>query len=136
MGKPSKWYEAGLQFSCTECGDCCKGEGVVWLTREDCRNLAKHLGVTVKAFMAKQTSQTNGHTSLHVNDTACQFLDVGKNKCTVHESKPKQCRSYPFWGSALESRKNWDGEQSKCEGINTGKLITVAEITGRMYNRL
>ena len=30
------WYAAGLQFGCTECGNCCAGApGYVWISTEE-----------------------------------------------------------------------------------------------------
>ena len=34
----TKWYQAGLRFGCTQCGNCCSGPpGYVWVNREEIR---------------------------------------------------------------------------------------------------
>ena len=39
------WYKDGLQFTCTQCGDCCTGApGVVWVTDDELREIADYLG--------------------------------------------------------------------------------------------
>ncbi|MFG0335929.1 MAG: YkgJ family cysteine cluster protein, partial [Maioricimonas sp. JB049] len=38
------WYRDGLQFSCTQCGNCCTGSpGYVWVTEEEIAAIAAHL---------------------------------------------------------------------------------------------
>ncbi|HCK54634.1 MAG TPA: hypothetical protein DIC23_15555, partial [Planctomycetaceae bacterium] len=37
------WYQDGLCFECTMCGNCCTGApGVVWVDDEDIRRIASH----------------------------------------------------------------------------------------------
>lgn len=129
------WHKDGLRFKCTECGDCCKGEGVVWLTRDDCRVLAKGMEMTVQKFLESQTCIIDGRRALFPVNGDCQFLDSKTNKCKVHDHKPKQCRTYPFWKSVLSSRGSWDLQKQRCEGINTGRLIKEDEILDRMRDR-
>ena len=39
-----KWYQGGLRFECTQCGNCCTGApGYVWVTREEIRRIAEYL---------------------------------------------------------------------------------------------
>lgn len=40
----TRWYRAGLCFSCTGCGGCCTGpgEGYVWVTRPEIHYTRKH----------------------------------------------------------------------------------------------
>lgn len=54
----------------------------------------------------------------------CTFLDG--NKCTVHEVKPIQCRTYPFWPEVLESKAAWAAESLECEGIARGGVVVPA----------
>ena len=43
-GAQGPWYADGLQFTCTQCGDCCTGDpGVVWVTDEELKAIADHL---------------------------------------------------------------------------------------------
>ncbi|MFT6398517.1 MAG: Fe-S-cluster containining protein [Bradymonadia bacterium] len=39
-------------------------------------------------------------------------------KCSVHEFKPLQCKTYPFWPEVLHSPRSWKAEQKYCEGIS------------------
>lgn len=47
----------------------------------------------------------------------CIFLDAQSNLCTVHEQRPLQCSTYPWWPD-LVAGDAWQGERSRiCEGI-------------------
>ena len=39
-----KWYDEGLRFQCSQCGDCCTGApGYVWVNQEEIEQLAAQL---------------------------------------------------------------------------------------------
>jgi uncharacterized protein len=52
--------------------------------------------------------------------------------CTVYPVRPKQCRTWPFWESNLQSPDDWNRTAEGCPGCNRGDLIPVEEITRRM----
>ena len=54
LGGP-KWYEAGLDFSCTGCGKCCRMDGDIWVNPEEARRIAGALGVEEEVFREKYT---------------------------------------------------------------------------------
>ena len=44
------WYDDGLRFECTQCGNCCTGPpGMVWFTPEEGRRMAEGLGLDESA---------------------------------------------------------------------------------------
>ena len=52
----ARWYQDGLQFSCTQCSHCCTGDpGFVWLSEEECDALADRLGLEPLAFRRRYT---------------------------------------------------------------------------------
>ena len=52
------WFQAGLRFECSQCGDCCTGApGYVWVNREEINALAAKVGMEVSAFEAALRSQ-------------------------------------------------------------------------------
>jgi Fe-S-cluster containining protein len=56
-------------------------------------------------------------------DVICQFLDTGSRfGCAIHEDRPTQCRTFPFWPETLKSREAWDALKSICPGIDVGEL--------------
>jgi hypothetical protein len=37
------WYADGLQFTCSQCGNCCTGgPGYVWMSKEEIVRLAEY----------------------------------------------------------------------------------------------
>jgi Predicted Fe-S-cluster oxidoreductase len=127
------WYREGLRFECTGCGKCCKGRpGYVWLTIEEMIAIADFLKIPFDQFTKKNVRQVNGDYSLIEvgEENACVFLE--ENKCTIYEVRPKQCRTFPFWGKHLITKENWEDLKGHCEGIDErAPLISLDEIRRR-----
>ena len=48
------WYADGLQFECTQCGDCCTGApGYVWVNKSEIEALAAEGQLTTAPWAAK-----------------------------------------------------------------------------------
>jgi Fe-S-cluster containining protein len=127
------WYAEGLQFTCTQCGKCCTGEpGYVWLDDAEVTVLAKTQGMREREFVAAYTRKAKGKVTLREKpDGDCVFYDRARG-CTVYAVRPRQCRTWPFWESNLESPAAWDETVGICPGSGEGELIPVEEITRRM----
>ena len=133
----SDWYEDGLRFSCSQCGNCCTGPpGAVWFTDKEGRAMAKKLDITVDDFYKRYTRKIGVKWSLIENvidgKFDCTFLDrtTEKPSCQLYDARPSQCRSWPFWSENLRSEASWlraKGE-TPCPGMDTGKLIPASEI--------
>lgn len=127
----SPWYKEGLPFKCTQCGACCTGSpGYVWVSDEEIIDMAAFLKVTVEHFIKKYTRSVKGKRALleHQKTYDCVFL---KDKiCTLYTSRPKQCRTYPWWPEVVASKEAWAEEATRCEGINhaDSKTISLEEI--------
>ena len=121
------WYEGGLRFTCTQCGDCCTGApGYVWVNRREVRALAEFLKVSVDDFGARYLRKVGGRYSLiEKSGGDCVFFDKG---CTVYPVRPRQCRTYPFWSEVLKSRRSWEEEAEECPGIGKGKFYALSDI--------
>jgi len=131
--------EVGLRFSCTQCGDCCSGSpGYVGFTAAEARAIAEKIGVSVETFMTEYTRDTAQGRSIKDLRLAgakgydCVFLDretaPGKARCSVYEVRPMQCRTWPFWGSNLVSRDEWNESGKNCPGLNTGPLHSTEHV--------
>ena len=96
--KPS---ERGLRFECTQCGKCCWTRGQyshVYMTKGDVEAMAKAVGISVAETRERFTFRDeNGWTELDFSGGRCVMLDPATNLCTVYESRPTQCRTFPFW---------------------------------------
>jgi Fe-S-cluster containining protein len=90
--------------------------------------------MTPKAFEKKYVVRYQNILRLRKpRASQCHFLQEGG--CSVHEVKPVQCRTYPFWPELVENRKAWKEEGARCPGIGKGGLIqigTACEIASEM----
>lgn len=123
-----RFYKNGLRFECTGCGECCKSRGkhqYVYVTLEERRELAQHLGLSTAAFTRKHCEQTDGWFHLRDPKRDCQFLD-GK-RCSVYAARPQQCRTWPWWPDHMNAR-GWKEIKPGCEGIDRGRLHPLEEI--------
>ena len=128
--KKTPWYRDGLRFECTQCGACCSGEpGYVWVEPTEIKEMADHLDMKVKEFEKKYIRLVGNSKSLiEYSDGDCILLDQKTRHCTVYESRPIQCRTWPFWDSNLERKKDWKETCEVCPGAGVGKLYTLKQI--------
>ena len=127
------WYKDGLQFECTQCGDCCTGgPGYVWVTTPEIEALASQLGEDPAVFEAKYVRKVGVRRSLReYSNGDCVFFDNQKRCCTVYEARPKQCRTWPFWDSNLKSPDAWRETCAVCPGSGKGTLYPLQQIEDR-----
>ena len=57
---------------------------------------------------------------LDLSDGPCPFLR--SDRCSIHQVKPRQCRTYPFWPEIVESERSWQKESRVCPGIGRGPV--------------
>jgi uncharacterized protein len=127
------WYKDGLRFECTRCGNCCTGPpGFVWVNAEELAALARFRGETVEEVTALYTRAVERRHSLRekVNGD-CVFFDRQEG-CTVYPVRPRQCRTWPFWESNVETPQAWERTCTVCPGSGKGELIPAEEITRRL----
>ncbi len=124
------WYQEGLAFQCTGCGNCCSGDpGVVWVNQEEIEQIAAYTGMTETELRLRNTRRVGRQISLTERDNGdCSFLDKGSRRCTIYPVRPIQCRTWPFWNSNLESPEAWEEVQRTCPGAGQGNFIPLEEI--------
>ena len=129
VAKPP-WYAEGLQFECSQCGDCCSGEpGFVWVDEDEIASLARAMKLSVDEFQDQFVRQVGRDKSLkEYPDGDCILLDPDTRKCIAYEGRPVQCRTWPFWDSNLAKRKDWKETCRVCPGAGKGKLYTLQQI--------
>lgn len=123
MSSTVAWYQDGLTFACQRCGNCCGGApGYVWVSAEDIRVLAAHLGLDEAAFRQRYTWRVarRGVSLLEKPDHDCVFFERGRG-CTVYDIRPRQCRTWPFWRSVVDNPASWDFAAQSCPGIGQGR---------------
>ena len=127
----SPWYKDGLQFQCSQCGDCCTGApGFVWVNKAEIADLAKAVGIAdIEEFEKQYVRKVGIRKSLkEFPNGDCVFFGTDSKKCEVYEARPRQCRTWPFWDSNLKSPEAWQETCEICPGSGTGKLVQIAQI--------
>ncbi|MEC7840381.1 MAG: YkgJ family cysteine cluster protein [Chlamydiota bacterium] len=113
------WYQEGLRFKCTGCGQCCTGgPGAVWISQEEIELMAKHLNLAESEFIKTYTRLIDGKRSLIEDPVSYDCVFLKDNKCSLYSVRPKQCRTFPWWQQNLTSKKAWKEAAQWCEGIN------------------
>lgn len=127
----SPWYTEGLRFTCTQCGDCCRGEpGYVWVDAEERRRLAEVLGSSVDEFERRYTRRAGNRVTLVERANGdCVFWSE-RDGCRVYEARPTQCRTWPFWSDNIRTKDAWEEVCRECPGAgaSTGQWFSVEEI--------
>jgi Fe-S-cluster containining protein len=124
------WFEKGLRFECTACGDCCTGApGFVWVSREEIAALAGRLRLEVAEFEKRYVRKVGLRKSLIEYDNGdCVFFDSNTRKCTVYQDRPRQCRTWPFWASNDATPEAWKETCRVCPGSGRGKLHSAEQV--------
>jgi Fe-S-cluster containining protein len=114
-----------IRFECQPgCTRCCEEQGFVYLTEDDITRIAAYVGLSAAEFEKRHVFRTKNLRRLRVPRHAnCAFLESGG--CSIHEVKPMQCRSFPYWPELLASHKAWGEAGKKCPGIGKGGLVNI-----------
>ena len=125
-------YKNGIRFECQGSGKCCVSRGsygFVYLSDIDLKRFSKFFKISLKKFKDKYCQVTNGFIHLaeiNKNNGNCIFLK--DKKCSVYNSRPSQCRTWPFWNENMNA-KVWNKDISvNCPGVGEGKLFRKNEI--------
>ena len=89
-----------MRYDCSKCPAYCCTYPKIDVSERDIARLASHFSLTPEEATARFTKVYEGERVLrHKKDTifktACTFLDLETRRCTVYDSRPKTCRSYP-----------------------------------------
>ena len=124
------WYANGLQFKCTQCGNCCKNHGdytYVYLTTPEVTAIAGQLKLEPQEFLREYCTVEDGWVTLRMDQPACRFLQED-NRCSIYAVRPRQCSTWPFWEENLKEEV-WKGSvKDCCPGVDTGERTSAKEI--------
>jgi Fe-S-cluster containining protein len=114
-----------MRFQCQSgCIRCCEQKGFVYLTREDIARIASHLGITRAEFKRVYLCGTAPLLRFRKQrHKQCPFLLA--NGCSIHEVKPLQCSSFPYWPELLAKASERREAAQYCPGINRGALVNI-----------
>ncbi len=126
------WYQDGLAFTCTRCGNCCTGApGFVWVNDAEVAAIAEFRKETIAETTGLFTRRVGQRCSLREQPNGdCVFYDRQQG-CTIYPVRPRQCRTWPFWESTVGTPERWEHTCSICPGAGQGELISADEITRR-----
>ena len=85
-----------INYECERCGKCCQWPGEVVISEKEIRAMAEDLDITPFDFTQKHTqirASRNGLTLKQDEKGSCVLLK--NNSCSVHSSKPQQCKDFP-----------------------------------------
>ena len=127
------WYQEGLRFRCTGCGNCCTGgPGFVWVNQAEIEALAHAIGETdLNRFEKKYVCKIGIRKSLKElpeSNWDCVFFDNQTRQCKVYDARPRQCRSWPFWESNVRNPEAWEHTCEVCPGSGQGDLYSLETI--------
>jgi len=85
---------------------------------EELEKTAEAVKMNVAVFFKKYVRQVNGRFSLRERvisgEHFCCFFDLIDCRCTIYQSRPGQCRSFPFWDKFKKDPKELFME---CPGV-------------------
>ena len=130
------YRERELRFECSGCGQCCLGhpdEHYIELAPGEAKTIRRYLDLDKKTFKRDYlVDLPDIGRGLKINQQGrCVLLDENL-RCSVYEVRPRQCKTYPFWPELMQTAEAWEGEASRCEGINQGRVVTIATIEKQM----
>lgn len=137
----------GFRFTCLCSGRCCRVPGRVYLLLDDAQLVADGLGVRVDQFIAQYTEIVE--VEYRFTDTVCtrRWLTLRRdsmnacvflreNRCSIHETKPGQCRDGPFTIGILTNTEELEKFISMCPGAGRGQLVSTSEIQRKLAAQL
>ncbi len=124
------WYAPGLNFTCTQCGNCCTGpSGAIWVDEAELQAIAELTGTSLGEVRYTKVRLIGDRMSLREFPNGdCVYLDPQTRRCSIYSARPKQCRTWPFWNSNLESPTAWQSVQQTCPGAGHGQFVPLEQI--------
>ncbi|MFQ6610798.1 MAG: YkgJ family cysteine cluster protein [Fidelibacterota bacterium] len=130
-----RFYDNGLQFECTGCGDCCKySDAVVYITDHEISAISSYLSIPEDDFVFQYVTSFRNRLVLKSNGDSCILLQ--NDRCMAYPVRPTQCQSFPFWSDILKSQSRWNLVSETCEGMNHGKKFSSDKIRRIMNEEL
>lgn len=105
-------------FECRMCGDCCYGEGGIFLEEGEREKIARFLRIAPGEFLARYCEGRHGRIYLKTGeDHFCIFYEKGKG-CLIHPVKPHRCSLWPYYPANVTDEATWKLAKLACRGID------------------
>jgi Fe-S-cluster containining protein len=129
MSDPVTVAQINFRFECQPgCVNCCARPGEVYLTEEDRDRIAAYLELSVEEFAERYGAPDDGD-GLRLSipeEQSCHFLEA--DGCRIHDVKPLQCQTFPFWPETVSTRKAWKGLRGYCPGVGVGDILPIESV--------
>lgn len=125
MSGPVAVGRFNFRFECqTGCTNCCTQNGHVYLNEDDITRISAHLGLERDTFEKRYLCRSpEGMRLTFPRPDSCHFLV--SSGCKIHEVKPLQCRTFPYWPENVRNRASWKALRRYCPGIGVGPLVQI-----------
>ncbi|MDR0550078.1 MAG: YkgJ family cysteine cluster protein [Deltaproteobacteria bacterium] len=104
-----------VKFACLRCGECCRGQGGIWLTENDRLKAAAFLGLTPKAFSDLFLEHERKLWSVQMGSTG--YCRLWVNGCRIQGAKPLMCQAWPFFYGLLKDEAVFTEAKAACPGL-------------------
>ena len=122
---PSDRIDGSELFECRRCGDCCKGYGGTYVSRQEIEAISRYIGTDSRRFVAEYCKLSGKKPLLaQRSDGYCIFWD---ELCTINPVKPQMCKRWPFLKSLLVDSTNWQIMADSCPGIQPDVAVHTLE---------
>lgn len=110
-------------FECSQCGDCCSGQGGTYVDEKKIKEIADFLNISTERLKKEYLCLSSSRRYMIAcgKDGKCVFFD--KN-CSIHPVKPRMCREWPFIPAVIKVPENWEHMADACPGIKKQKNIS------------
>lgn len=104
-------FEISSQIDCTTCGNCCM-KLKPFISEQDIKILSQRLNFSPQQVMDEYLEIDEGDQ--YFKNLPCSFLK--DKKCTVYNSRPKACKSFPHLHKPMFISRLWGviGNYSIC----------------------
>jgi len=99
------------------CGECCYGEGGIFMSEEETERIALFLRISRDRFIDSCCETRHGRLYIATGtDGFCLFHE--KKGCAIHPVKPHRCKLWPFYEPLLKDEHAWRMAMDACPGLN------------------
>jgi hypothetical protein len=105
-------------FQCRKCGQCCYGEGGIFVNSQEIDRIAAFLEMKSKDFLDRYCENRHGRFYIVCGDDRYCVFYHKKKGCLIHPVKPARCALWPYFPAIVNDRDNWLLAMNACPGIN------------------
>ncbi len=116
------YKKMAAKIDCTKCGNCCK-EILPILDEDDISRMAEGLNLSVEEFKKKYV-EVDEEKEFTFNARPCPLLEG--TRCSVYETRPEVCRSYPHLHK----------KEFTCRLISVIGSLSICPIVFNVFNEL